>query len=476
MLRIKLTLFIYALIAPSIVNGAASASANQNSNGEQFGTSVVFLVDLSKSFAASRLSNGRIVFGLHGADGRGMRAATKAVAELSTLYWNPPLKVVSIQIVTSSITARPFCAPFEAEQKLIKRDEGVGTREQVDSAMSICVTRVMESSRDERNLSSYTDISGAFAVAAEATSGRYDKRVIIVLSDFHEEQPVSSKETDFALAGEHVIMLHRPGINESEDVLGYMRRINGWKRKLLDHGASSVEAIPICAVTETRIRFALQPAIAEPGTDITILADFKNSVATAMGTAAEYQELLKRVGRLLAELSKDWQPPVTVYWRAIGSSGLYTESLPPIEFLPRLIKRPPALNTTHEFGDAMEELAIALTSLKFRPSTTDISGLLAMTCSIEPPAASNALIIVSDFVDANLLSPVDFRLSPNTRVVMLHIASPEDRVDPNNYIVRRGVWEKRFRNAGAVDVFQFPCRSFTESDLRGCFYTGRQSR
>ena len=51
---------------------------------------------------------------------------------------------------------------------------------------------------------------------------------------------------------------------------------------------------------------------------------------------------------------------------------------------------------------------------------------------------------------------------------MIHRASPGDRFDPDAYVNRRKMWEKRFKQSGAMEVHQFPLLSFTQSDLRSC--------
>lgn len=430
------------------------------------GTSVVVLVDFSKSFAASNRPNGRIVYGLQFEDGRALKAVAGAVAELASRYWTPPLKTVWMQIHASSTTAKPLCSPLETLQKLVKPAGSVGTREEIEKALRKCVDSVIEASKDERNLADYTDISGAVAMASEIASGKYSERVLVILSDFHEDLPPGSKEAAFQLHGERVILLHRPGTDEPQNISEYLARVDGWKKKLLEHGAKAVVAMPVFAVSEARLRAALRPQDVGVGTALTILVDFKGNVSQSLAGGSGDGGLLVQIGRTLAELARDWPPPVIAQWMAVGPSGFVSQTLPPLEFGPSLIKKQHALNTVEEFATAMEELARALPSRGKGTSATDISGSLALACAVEPPAKSHVLVVISDFVDGGPQPPAPFRLSLGTRVVMLHQASPADRSNPNTYADRRRAWEQRFKQSGAAAVYQFPLVAFTPNDLR----------
>jgi hypothetical protein len=473
MIRGKLFVIIGAGVLLISILTFVLTSSKQPSSKELHGTSVVVLVDFSKSFAAMQRSNNSILYGLQNEDQRALKAVAGAVAELASLYWKPPLKTVWTQIQTSSISMKPLCDPLETLQILIKPEGSVGTREEIDSVLSKCAKSVIETSRDVRSLSDFTDISGAVAMASEIAPAGYNEKVIIILSDFHEELPRGTHEAAFRLNGERIVLLHRPGTDEPQNIDRYMNRIDEWKKKFKEHGASTVVALPVFTVTETRLRSALHPTNDNLGTALTVLVDFKDNVSTAIEGSTSDKGILVRIGQTLAELARDWQPPVTTLWVAIGSSGFASRTLPPVEFFPRLIKKPGELSRVEEFEMAMEELARALPSLGKSTISTDISGSLALACAVEPSPESHILIVISDFVDSGSWpAATHFRLSPKTRVIMVHIASREDRIDPNRYPARRQIWEQRFREAGAVEVYQFPLLSFTQNDLRSCLGDG----
>ena len=465
---------IVAGAAVVAVLGFALFPMRQPADAQRPGTSVVVLVDFSKSFVALKRPDGRIVHnGLLFEDGRALNAVAGAVAELASSYWTPPLRTVWTQIQAASIMANPLCAPLETLQKLVKPAGSVGTREEIQAVLSKCVDSVIAASKEERKLGDYTDISGALAVASEIASGEHSERVLVMLSDFHEDLPPGTSQAMFQLKGERVILLHRPGTDEPQDVSGYLARLDAWKKKLLEHGARAVVAMPSFSVSETRVRDALRPQDVDVGTTLTVLVDFKENVSRSLAGGPGDGGLLVQIGRTLAELARDWPPPVTAQWMAVGPSGFVSTTLPPIEFGPTLIKKEHALNTVEEFATAMEELARALPSRGKGTSATDISGSLALACSVDPPAKSHVLVVISDFTDGGPQPPAPFRLGPGTRVVMVHTPSPSDRSDPNSYAARCHAWEQRFRQSGAAAVYKFPLSSFTPNDLRSPLGRGK---
>ncbi|HEX8878452.1 MAG TPA: hypothetical protein VF749_00395, partial [Candidatus Acidoferrum sp.] len=74
------------------------------------GTSVVVLVDFSKSFAP-----------LVG-DERALQELATATSELAQREWQPPVEILWSRIQTASLISGPLCGPFQFQQSLIKRD------------------------------------------------------------------------------------------------------------------------------------------------------------------------------------------------------------------------------------------------------------------------------------------------------------------------------------------------------------------
>lgn len=426
------------------------------------GTSVVVLIDFSKSFPASFRADGSIVYGFRLEDQRALEALAGVLAELA-FSGTPSFKTVWTQIQTSSITENPFCPPIEISPQIVKREHTVATREELQDTLKKCVATMNIASRDKNKLGDFTDISGAIAMASDIGSGQYNERVLVILSDFHEDLSPGSTPTRFELNGERVVLLHRPGTDEQENISGYLARIESWKKKLLQRGAKTVATLPVFAVSETRLRAALQQD--ELGTALTMLVDFKENRFPLTNGG---EKPLVQIGRTLAELSRDMPTPVTALWMSIGGSGFLSKTLPFVEFHPRMIKRANSMNTVEDFGKVMEELAHSIPSIGKGTTSTDISGSLALVCSVDPPAKSSVLVIISDFLDEGPQPPAPFQLASGTRVVMVHVASRRDRSDPNAFVARRQSWEKRFLESGAASVCQIPLVTLTRNDLRSC--------
>jgi hypothetical protein len=426
------------------------------------GTSLVVLVDFSKSFAATIQSSGRVKYGLHVEDERALKHLAGAVSTLATTSWTPPLKTIWNQIQSSSLMSAPICAPLETDQRLVKPKGSVGTYREILEVLSSCATAIFESSRKSDLLADYTDISGAVEMASQIPSASHHRKALVMLSDFEEDLPPGVQPAAFRLQGERVLLLHRPGTDESQDAAGYLARVSAWRNNLLSRGAKSCVAIPVVAATESRIRAALSDDDAESGTSLTILVDFKvGALATRQG------ETLAKVGNTLASLARDWPSPVNALWVSMGSSAFTSEAMAVPEFAPSLIKKANGpLTTVDEFRTSMEELAIALSNRVGNITATDVDGTVALTATPEIRTARSILVLLSDLKDSDEEHPVPFQLAKNTEVIFLHAASPSDRSAPNEYSERRKRWEKRMRQSGASSVTQISLISFSPGDLK----------
>lgn len=439
----------------------------ESTREETVGTSVIVLVDFSKSFAASTRADRSIEYGLRFEDARALNAVSDAVCELISDSWIPPLKVIWSQIETSSIGMRLLCEPLEVEPRLVKEEGTISTKEEIDSAITACISQIIDASTIKTNLSNYTDIDGGMLAASGITSATGDTRVIVLLSDFKQDLAPGSVGADFALEGTPVVLLHRPGTDEKENVYRYLRRIEKWKSRFLECGASAVTAVPVFAATKNRVEFAFRSNNEKLGTALTVMVDFRESVKTALCSELYETPLLQQLARALGEVAGDWNPPIMAHWMSMSSSGFRSQVSLPIEFAPHLIKRPGELNTVDDFTVAMEEIALRLPKVSKVNRSTDIAGNISMTCSIEPHPQTHILILVSDFVGSTP-SPTPELIHPGTQVVMLYLPCKQDGSNPNRLIQRLGTWRQCFIQAGAKSVVQIPLQSMTKSDLQRC--------
>jgi hypothetical protein len=454
-------IFVVGIIGYSKISSTGTSS-NSNSNDQNSeGISIVLLLDFSMSFPASISEDGRIIYGFRQDDQNALEALVNVMAEKAVGATR--FKTVWSQIQSSSIIEDPLCPPIEMSGGIIKRQNTLTSREQWLDTLKRNVSYVFRQSKVQKNLAHYTDISGAVAMAGEVSNEQYTERIIIILSDFLEDLPEGSIPARFKLNGEHIIMLHRPGTDERENIDGYLARINNWKHKFIKQGAKYVSAIPVFAVSPSRISASLKRE--EIGSSIVIIGDGKNNKLSRGNTS---QTKLLQIGKSLAELSNNLPVPITALWMSIGETGFKSKSLPLVEYDPHIIKRDKSLNTVQDFAMVMQELAHALPGISSGVKSTDISGTLALVNSIDPPAKSNILVVISDFIDDGPQPHSEFKLSPNTRVAMIHSASDRDRNDPNKYITRREEWQNKFIINGAISVCQIPFGSLTRNDLKSC--------
>jgi hypothetical protein len=423
------------------------------------GTSVVILLDFSKSFPASYDAEGNIIYGFRREDQRVLETLNNALTEIAVSGVSK-CKIILTQIQTSSIIENPLCPPIEIAQKLIKKKNTISTKEQLRDTLNKCIDIISLRSKNKKMLSDYTDISGAITMASDI-SRKYSNKLLVIFSDFNEELPPGVMPAKFKLNGEKVVLIHRPGIEEKEGISGYLKRIQDWKKKLAQNGAQSVATLPVFSTSNSHLLAAIKKE--KIGTAINILVDCKENRFSLNKSA---DKPLVQVGKALAEFSRDMPVPITALWMSIGESGFYSKALPFVEFYPHLVKTDKSLNTIEDFSMVMEELAHSVANSRKVAAKTDISGSLALIGSIDPPAKSSILVIISDLLDDGFQT--NFKLAPNTQVVMIHIASQNDRNDPNLYLSRRQEWEKRFYDQGAVSVCQIPLIAFTQSDLISC--------
>src|SRR5258708_15159211 len=178
------------LLAVSLLGCSASKSRSA-------GSSVVVLVDFSKSFVP--LSQ----------DERALREVSGATAELAQREWQPPVAVLWSRIQTASLVASPLCGPFQFQQSLIKRDDEDPA--QIAQKLEDCTKSTVRASTVSVEQAPYTDISGAIALAAEQGESIVGSKYLIIISDFIEDLPPGKRPITLRLNGERVLLLHRTG-------------------------------------------------------------------------------------------------------------------------------------------------------------------------------------------------------------------------------------------------------------------------
>ncbi|HYY73012.1 MAG TPA: hypothetical protein VE778_05415 [Candidatus Bathyarchaeia archaeon] len=408
------------------------------------GTSVVVLVDFSKSFAP--LVN----------DERALQQLATATSELAQREWKPPVEILWSRIQTASLISGPLCGPFQFQQSLIKRDNDDSA--QVVDKLEACAKTVVRASTAGSERSAYTDISGAVALAADQGQSVLGQKYIVIVSDFMEDLPPGKRPIRLQLNGERVLLLHRLGTEKTPRTLAdHLARIQRWSEGLREAGAASVVALPLSSVTEQRIVRALGSGTKE-GTDVVVLQNLPDTAQP---------DMVKTMADTLNKAARDWQPPVTVTWADVRDETAIPFHMPPLEFTPRLVK---AIDSpAKDFSTLLNERAESMQ--RFSPGTKlgDLAGSLSFYSSAGGLDADHVLLIVSSF--PNL--PKDRRDLPlnlkGVRVAMLPAPNRADASDEDAYLARVAQWETWLKQKHA-NVCRIPFNGLTTDSLMECLH------
>ena len=431
--RILLPLLVAVLLGGCSVDKSRSA-----------GTSVVVLVDFSKSFAP--LVN----------DARALEDLAAATSELAQREWKPPVEILWSRIQTASLISGPLCGPFQFQQSLIKRDNDDSP--QIVDKLQACAKTVVRASTAGSEQSAYTDISGALALAADQGQSVLGPKYIVIVSDFMEDLPPGKRPIRLQLNGERVLLLHRLGTEKNPlTLVDHLARIQHWSETLREAGASSVVALPLSSVTEQRIERALGSGTKE-GTDVVVLQNLPDTAKP---------EMLKTIADTLNKAARDWQPPVTVTWADVRDESAIPLQMPLLEFTPRLVKA--ADSPAKDFSTLLNERAEDMQRFSPGARVGDVLGSLSFYSSAGVIDADHVFLIVSSF--PNL--PKGQRNLPfnlkGVKVAMLPAPNRVDASDEDAYLARVAQWETWLKQQHA-NVCRIPFNGVTTDSLIECLH------
>jgi hypothetical protein len=149
----------------------------------------------------------------------------------------PPIVVRYISIGDRSLGREPLCEVTLSPQIIVnKREKGkVNTVRELADFLSMDCVRFVLSRPNEK----FTDITGAFdsvSRAYEEQGGNY--KAIIVLSDLREERRPGQRGKIGRLDKTNVVLLYRTLAEDRDNSATLDGRIDAWKKRLLDVGAS----------------------------------------------------------------------------------------------------------------------------------------------------------------------------------------------------------------------------------------------
>jgi hypothetical protein len=311
----------------------------------------------------------------------------------------------------------------------------------------------------------YTDISGAIAASAQATESLPGRKILVVLSDFVEQEAPTVPSTTFSLHGERVVLVHRPGLDD-RTLAAHVDRIREWKHKLEAAGASAVTAIPEEWVTSGLVSRILDNTI--DGTFGIVLID--PPTLNSLGTDDERKERLTMIAQAVGNLSRTWKPPVTILWHVIAASSARVASMPALEYQPRLVEREGEINSLDALQVALRETAIGTMRLLGTAGypTSPLSSTIALTHASDVLRGSPVhLLLISDLVNSDGGARPDTRLL-NETVSLIYAPSITDKSDPNKLFARIRNAKTTLVGAGAKKVCAFDLSTMVPSQLAGC--------
>ena len=428
------------------------------------GVLVTVLVDFSRSFIP--IAAGGKSAGLLEVDRAALRALAASLARLAWDTWKPPVTIVWSPITEGAIVA-PLCEPLVVNNDSPVAKAGTVSRpEEIEKVLFACIDEIARTSRDAQRLAPFTDVSAAIAGASASSDTPYAERIVVVLSDLREDLAKGRKPAPFDVTDHKVVLLHRPGTDEPEAVIGYLARINSWKQLFRARGAEAVAAMPVFAASKGRVSAALHGDAGKPMTSLTVLVDPRTNVSTAFNRAGK-TDALRALGRELAVLpeANGWKPPVITQWVVVTNSALRLRTDAPVDFDPTpIIPKPGETSRKEDLLVAMDESARWAATATSAASDGDLAGSVALLTSAEPLASAHIVVILSDFANAPLTG--NLPLPRDSRFVLLHAPGPNR--DVNEDRVRRGAWEQMFKASGATRVCPMALALWTSVDLAAC--------
>lgn len=423
-----------------------SITVSSLSASESSGTSEVVLIDVSKSFVP-----------LTRADERAIQNVAIATATLADRDWPSPVSVLWSRIQSASLVAPPLCGPFDFEQRLIK------TGKELDPAglsrkLQDCAKSAILAGQAPSAEAPYTDITGALVLASEqAKSAARDRRYVVVVSDFVEDLPPGKVAVPLQLAGEHLLLLHRTGTQETVTV-DHLARVESWADKLRRAGAGSVVTLPLHSVTTTRIIRAFGQGV-RTGTNVVVLQSLPDTTKP---------EILDTIASVISTAARDWPSPVTVTWADVRPRAERMIQMPPAEYAPTLIKKEDA-DLSPDFPTVLKEDASGMRRFSPGAPNADLIGAIELYASGGQLEATDVFVIASNFPDLNPSAWVARRDLSGIRIVMLPGPNRKDESDEAAYLRRLEAWQKWFHDRHAT-VCKLPINGITESSLAGCLH------
>jgi hypothetical protein len=411
-------------------------------------TVVTVLLDFSASFAPFTAN-----------DAAALQAIKEVIGRKATHEWAGTTQVLVRKIGTSSVLNAPLCEPVTYAPHIV----GSGNdQDSFQEGLAKCLGSPTKANLQTKG-EDYTDISGAIELASQATQSLPGTKLILILSDFVEQQAPKAQAAKLKLNREHIIMLHRPGLDD-KSIPSHLSRISEWHKTLVGAGAGAVAAIP----EQWATRGVLEQVLDKTSKGTLGLVVLDGNGLSPLGAEESRRQRIVDLAMGIGQLAKDWQPPVTILWYAVPSRPASISWMPPIEYQPRLIEQKGDVNTADELMRDLRETAIGTLRLaKPSSSTALVDALLLLHAPDVTGTRHMNVFLVSSLGAAPQAIPPSLRFE-EANISIIYSPARSDGADPNLLFARLSSWKQLFTKLGASRVCMLELSSLTAAALASC--------
>lgn len=176
-----------------------------------------------------------------------------------------PLKLLWVAFGDNGMQPLEPCGPARVFQQRLTGDAGTTVKSpdaaerltsvaKLEAWFSDCGEAIQATSQSTQQ---FTDISGAMAFAADTVQDVRGDRVIVVFSDLLEDLPPRRKLPAFRLDDVKVLLIWRPGLDDRKQPVATPERVDQWRTRIEQAGASRVCAKAAQGLTEGEISSCL---------------------------------------------------------------------------------------------------------------------------------------------------------------------------------------------------------------------------
>jgi hypothetical protein len=207
-------------------------------------SAVTVMFDFSKTFAPYDLQDETAI----------SQVGEMIVDAIKSGWLTPPVKVQWAAFGDQGLSPSAPCGPPLVLRPTLTPTQSTGLDSKVlhnvkqfEIAIGQCAKAVRALSHSAE---AYTDVSGAMAFAAKAVAEAKTKRVVVIYSDLLEDLPSGRQPSTYDLAGDDVIVVWRPGLDDRRQPVEVQKRVEAASKAYRERGAARVCDFPVQSITD----------------------------------------------------------------------------------------------------------------------------------------------------------------------------------------------------------------------------------